>query len=214
MGNVQCCASGRFHQGKLPKKPKKSKKKELKANSATTNGVGGGKNGGLKVSAVAEDATEHAAPAAEKQAQGTAPAAESASETVPPAADVNKSADQQHNKNISAARERFFGQVRVLTPKETLVELLQASRDLRDGIYIITQPLAPVGPASRQKIMPSHLIRNLIVLFTEASHELTSNQTERSCCVETHNIFTKTTLYCRCDYVSSRFVLFEFLHPL
>lgn len=112
MGNVQCCASERFHKGKPPKKPKQNKKKGLKpdTNSDKRNGVGGDKNKGQpRVSTVAEDATERAAPV--EKAQETAPVAADAAAAEPPVAATVDSGEQQHNESISEARERFFGQV-------------------------------------------------------------------------------------------------------
>ncbi|XP_072944449.1 NAD(+) hydrolase sarm1 isoform X3 [Epargyreus clarus] len=124
MGNVQCCASDRPHEGKPPKKPKNKKKskKKQKSTSAKTNGIGGGKgDGGVqKVVKVAEDASERVAPTqAEALAQGTppsgAPKEQPASETeekssVPTDADtLDLDASRE---NMATARERFFGQVR------------------------------------------------------------------------------------------------------
>lgn len=121
MGNVQCCASGRFPEGKPPKKPKNKKKvKGLKGISKNSNGVGGGKGNGAvqKVVTMAEDGSEKAAPA------------EALVQAAPPAGDVpgglpprqEENATQQTNESdsgsnsprsesMAAARERFFGQV-------------------------------------------------------------------------------------------------------
>lgn len=116
MGNVQCCASGRFHEGKPPKKPS-SKKKKLKGISKKTNGVSGGNGNGVqKVAAVAEDGSERAAPVA-APAQQAAPVEEVPVEETPqrnePEGDSSDSGDSgSRGETMAAARERFFSQVR------------------------------------------------------------------------------------------------------
>lgn len=121
MGNVQCCASGRFREGKPPKEPKnkKNKKKQTK-DCNKKNGVsgGGGKvdQGVKKVVTVAEDGSERAAPA-ETLVQATSPAADTS--TTSPQQDslpqnnisnVNET-DYPRGESMTTARERFFGQV-------------------------------------------------------------------------------------------------------
>ncbi|CAH0604789.1 unnamed protein product [Chrysodeixis includens] len=118
MGNVQCCASGRFPKGKPPNKPKDKKKtKGLKGITKKSNGVGSGKGNGAvqKVVTMAEDGNEKAAPA-------------EALVQAPPAADVPDGAlpglqdpaqptgsdcesDSPRSESMAAARERFFGQI-------------------------------------------------------------------------------------------------------
>lgn len=129
MGNVQCCASGRFPEGSPPKKPKNNKKKsnKLKGISKKSNGVGGGKNNGgvQKVVAVAEDASERAAPAATAEAQSqVAPPNEDApvtnpvtqTQSSPYLEDIGSTEiDGPRNESMAAARERFFGQVSIST---------------------------------------------------------------------------------------------------
>lgn len=124
MGNVQCCASGRFHEGKLPNKPKdKNKKKKSKGINKKSNGVSGGKKNGSvqKVVTVAEDGSERAAPTeAQTQAApaGDAPgipappvaAAPGAPAPSDPAPDVSET-DGPKTESTAAARERFFNQV-------------------------------------------------------------------------------------------------------
>ncbi|XP_063620717.1 NAD(+) hydrolase sarm1-like isoform X5 [Cydia splendana] len=117
MGNVQCCASGRFLEGKKTKKPKKQKKEKSKGVSAKNNVVGGKPSADCKV--MAEDSSERAAPAA-------APA-EALTQAAPPAEDVTDGPPQpnvqepgttgtdndgQRNESMAEARERFFTQVR------------------------------------------------------------------------------------------------------
>lgn len=122
MGNVQCCASGRFPEGNLPKKPKNKKKKALKGVSKKSNGVSGKGNGGVqRVVTVAEDGSERAAPAATS--------AEPLAQTAPPiigalTADAPETSEEEalnesnytdndapRNESMAAARERFFTQV-------------------------------------------------------------------------------------------------------
>ncbi|KAL4714602.1 hypothetical protein ACJJTC_006648 [Scirpophaga incertulas] len=121
MGNVQCCASGRFHEGKPPKKPKNNKKK-LKGINKKSNGVGGKGDGGVKVVIVAEEGSERAAPAvAQAQAQ-TAPAVDVAtpprneapapSELPPCYTEIENAVDNgTRGETMAAARERFFNQI-------------------------------------------------------------------------------------------------------
>lgn len=126
MGNVECCASGRFQEGKPPKKPKnkKNKKKQAKV-SETKNGVGGGKGDGggvQKVVTVAEDASERAAPA-ETLVQAAAPASDTPADEPSQQQDTNSTqptantdetdADAPRNESMAVARERFFGQVQI-----------------------------------------------------------------------------------------------------
>lgn len=118
MGNVQCCASGRFQEGK-PQKPKEKKKKKikgLKGVSKKPNGIGSVKgNGGVTKITVAEDGSERAPPVQpqnEKLAQAAPPAADDAPDQT---AAENKSSTEPdgspRNESIAVARERFFGQV-------------------------------------------------------------------------------------------------------
>ncbi|XP_013195889.2 NAD(+) hydrolase sarm1 isoform X2 [Amyelois transitella] len=126
MGNVQCCASGRFHEGKLPNKPKdKTKKKKSKGISKKNSGdSGANKNGSVqKVVTVAEDGSERPAPA-EAQTQ-TSPAKETPNvgdptrqETAPhtdqhpPEADLdNTDGIGPRTESMAVARERFFTQI-------------------------------------------------------------------------------------------------------
>ncbi|XP_053625123.1 NAD(+) hydrolase sarm1 isoform X3 [Plodia interpunctella] len=126
MGNVQCCASGRFLQGKLPNKPKeKTKKKKAKGISKKNSGGSGGKKNGnsvQKVVTVAEDESERAAPA-EAQAQ-TLPAEEAPSvgdptlkslqgDTSPQPQEDQDCTDgiEPRTESMAAARERFFTQI-------------------------------------------------------------------------------------------------------
>lgn len=120
MGNVQCCASDRFLEGKPPKKPKNKKKskKKQKGNSEKTNGVSGGTVDGSvqKIAKVAEDNSERVAPET-AQAQSSPPpddpvkkSQESLNMTQPVDSSSTKS-DTPRNETTAAARERFFGQV-------------------------------------------------------------------------------------------------------
>lgn len=126
MGNVQCCASGRFSGGDLPKKQKSKKKKSkgLKGISKKTNSVGGGKtNGGIqKVVNVAEDASERVAPAAtpaETLVQAAPPLAdtppnnvsEQPQETMQSDSTDATETDSPRSESMAEARERFFGQI-------------------------------------------------------------------------------------------------------
>lgn len=122
MGNVQCCASGRFRKGKPPKEPKNKKNKNKKKQTKDTkkNGVsgGGGKGdqGVQKVVTVAEDGSERAAPAV-TLVQATSPAADTSvvSPQQGPLPQNNTSNDNEtdspRSENMTTARERFFGQV-------------------------------------------------------------------------------------------------------
>lgn len=120
MGNVQCCASDRLHEGKPPKKPKNNKKtkKKQKENSEKTNGVGGGRieEGVQKVAKVAEDTSERAAPKA-AQAQNSPPPEDSVKNSedsknmTQPSETNSVKSDTAKNENMATARERFFGQV-------------------------------------------------------------------------------------------------------
>ncbi|KAF9790179.1 hypothetical protein SFRURICE_010839 [Spodoptera frugiperda] len=122
MGNVQCCASGRFPVGKPPKEAKKKKKtKGLKGISKKNSSVSSGKGNGAvqKVATMAEDGSEKAAPA-ETLVQA-APTAVDVPDGLSPRPEENET--QQANDNsrsgsssprtesMAAARERFFGQV-------------------------------------------------------------------------------------------------------
>lgn len=121
MGNVQCCANGRFREGKPKKEPKNKKiKKKQTKDYKKKNGVsGGGKgdSGVKKVVTVAEDGSERAAPA-ETLAQATSPAADTLSAT-PPQQDSTAQndtlngteTDSPRGESMTTARERFFGQV-------------------------------------------------------------------------------------------------------
>lgn len=121
MGNVQCCARGRFRAGKPPKEPKnkKNKKKQTK-DCKKKNGIsGGGKSdpGVKKVATVAEDGSEKAAPA-ETLAQATSPAANTLSAAPPqqdsPPQNYTLNVDETdcpRGESMTTARERFFGQV-------------------------------------------------------------------------------------------------------
>lgn len=127
MGNVQCCASGRFPEGKPQNKPKERKKKSkgLKGVTKKTNGAGAGKGNGSvqKAVAMAEDGSEREAPAGpqtEVLAQA-APPSESVPAEVPqehcteqgePSTEETDAA--AHNESIAVARERFFNQVGLL----------------------------------------------------------------------------------------------------
>jgi hypothetical protein len=116
MGNVQCCASGRFHEGKPPKKPK-IKKKKYKGLSKKINGVSGGKgNGGVKVVTVAEDGSDRAAPeVAQTQAQ-TSPNEQTQVQSAAsfPDSEADNADDSiLRGESLAAARERFFSQVRL-----------------------------------------------------------------------------------------------------
>lgn len=123
MGNVQCCASGCFHEGKPQKKSKEKKKKTkgLKGVTKKTFSVGNGKGNGVvpKVVVSAEEVPEKTVPAKEEEKiTQAAPPSENASET------KQESRDQQtnsavfetdaaagHHESIAVARERFFKQV-------------------------------------------------------------------------------------------------------
>lgn len=139
MGNVQCCARGRFQEGKPSKKTKNNKKinkKQQVDNSVARNGLGGGKReeGVNKVLIVAEDGSERAAPAmAPAETQGQSPVNANghpvdASRPVEPQREqeaLNQSQDnilpQHPNESMAAARERFFGQVSSIKLKFFLI---------------------------------------------------------------------------------------------
>lgn len=122
MGNVQCCASGRFQEGKPPKKPKtKGKKKEKSKISAKNNGVGGGKgDGSVERKVMAEDSSERAAPAGvpvEALTQ-TTPAVDVPHDPIPQGQPNDQNPeitdtdnDGLRNESMAEARERFFTQV-------------------------------------------------------------------------------------------------------
>ncbi|XP_026744380.1 sterile alpha and TIR motif-containing protein 1 isoform X1 [Trichoplusia ni] len=133
MGNVQCCASGRFPKGKPPNKPKDKKKtKGLKGITKKSNGVGSGKGNGAvqKVVTMAEDGSEKAAPA-EAVVQALPAAADVQDGALPrlqdsaaqQAAPSDCESDSPRSESMAAARERFFGQVRseesLLAPETT-----------------------------------------------------------------------------------------------
>ncbi|CAB3242412.1 unnamed protein product [Arctia plantaginis] len=121
MGNVQCCASGRFPESKPPNKPKNKKKtKGLKGISKESNGVGGGKGNGAvqKVVTMAEDSSERPAPT-EAPVQSSPPNTD-----VPDGGTVRQEENSTQDANVvdfdtnaprtesmAAARERFFNQV-------------------------------------------------------------------------------------------------------
>lgn len=120
MGNVQCCASGRFPEGKPPNKPKnKKKEKGLKGVSKKSNGVGGKGNGAVqKVVKMAEDGSERTAPA-DALVQTTPPTVDvpdggnvRQEENTMQEADVNESeTNAPRNESMATARERFFNQI-------------------------------------------------------------------------------------------------------
>lgn len=120
MGNVQCCASGRFPEGKPPNKPKnKKKEKGLKGVSKKSNGVGGKGNGAVqKVVKMAEDGSERTAPA-DALVQTTPPTVDVTDggnvrqeENTMQEADVNESeTNAPRNESMATARERFFNQI-------------------------------------------------------------------------------------------------------
>ncbi|XP_026744388.1 sterile alpha and TIR motif-containing protein 1 isoform X2 [Trichoplusia ni] len=121
MGNVQCCASGRFPKGKPPNKPKDKKKtKGLKGITKKSNGVGSGKGNGAvqKVVTMAEDGSEKAAPA-EAVVQALPAAADVQDGALPrlqdsaaqQAAPSDCESDSPRSESMAAARERFFGQI-------------------------------------------------------------------------------------------------------
>ncbi|XP_049867412.1 NAD(+) hydrolase sarm1 isoform X1 [Pectinophora gossypiella] len=122
MGNVQCCASGRFREGKPPKKPKVKKDKKGKNKNSAKNSVSGGKGNGIvnpftekeKVT-VAEDKCERAAPApAERQSQAPPEGAQADPPQQPPTTTEHletSEPDGPRNESMAAARERFFGQI-------------------------------------------------------------------------------------------------------
>lgn len=123
MGNVQCCASGRFPEGKPPKKPKTKKKtKGLKGVSKKSNGVGGAKGNGAvqKVVSMAEDGSEKAAPA-ETLVQAAAPVGDvpdglpqrQEENETQQANDSSSGSNSPRSESMAAARERFFGQVHI-----------------------------------------------------------------------------------------------------
>lgn len=139
MGNVQCCASDRFHEGKPPKKPKSKKKnkKKQKGNSEKTNGVGGNTvdSSAQKVTKVAEDRSERVAPQ-EAQAQSAPPpddpvkkSQDSLNMTQPTDSSSVKS-DSPRNETTAAARERFFGQVEFFS----FLSIIYYKHDLVDVI--------------------------------------------------------------------------------
>lgn len=126
MGNVQCCASGRFPEGKPQNKPKEKKKKKtksLKGVTKKTSSAGAGKGNGSvqKVVAMAEDASERAAqcePQSEVLAQAAPPtdtvtAHDDAQEhsTLQGEAGIEDIDAAARNESIAVARERFFNQV-------------------------------------------------------------------------------------------------------
>ncbi|KAM3963160.1 LOW QUALITY PROTEIN: sterile alpha and armadillo motif [Aphomia sociella] len=121
MGNVQCCASGRFKEGKPPKPKDKNKKNKSKGINKKANGVSGGKKNGSvqKVITVAEDGSERAAPV-EAHAQ-TSPAENAPGDpaqhdtaqqdSTQPADLDNSETDGQRTESMAVARERFFNQI-------------------------------------------------------------------------------------------------------
>lgn len=130
MGNVQCCASGRFPKGKPPNKPKDKKKtKGLKGITKKSNGVGSGKGNGAvqKVVTMAEDGSEKAAPA-EAVVQALPAAADVPDGALPrlqdsaaqQAAPSDCESDSPRSESMAAARERFFGQVYIDTVQTRL----------------------------------------------------------------------------------------------
>ncbi|KOB77182.1 Uncharacterized protein OBRU01_01713 [Operophtera brumata] len=122
MGNVQCCASGRFPEGKPPNKPKEKKKtKGLKGVTKKTNGAGAGKGNGTvqKLVAVAEDGSKRAAPALAEPHTELLSQAAPPSDNVPGSEPANEhkhtteetDAAAAPNESIAVARERFFNEV-------------------------------------------------------------------------------------------------------
>lgn len=140
MGNVQCCASGRFPEGKPPKKPKNKKKtKGLKGISKKSNGVGGAKGNGAvqKVVTMAEDGSEKAAPA-EMLVQAAAPVGD-VPDGVPPrqeenetqqANDTSSGSNSPRSESMAAARERFFGQIPELFDGSNSIKQNGSAKDL------------------------------------------------------------------------------------
>lgn len=130
MGNVQCCANDRFHEGKPPKKlkNKKKNKKKQNGNSEKTNGIGGNTvdNSAQKVTKVAEDSSERVAPQ-EAHAQTAPPPnnpVEKSQDSLNMTQPVNSTSvesDTPRNETTAAARERFFGQVEIFTVLSFLV---------------------------------------------------------------------------------------------
>ncbi|CAH1645992.1 unnamed protein product [Spodoptera littoralis] len=121
MGNVQCCASGRFPVGKPPKKAKNKKKtKGLKGVSKKNSSVSSGKGNGAvqKVATMAEDGSEKAAPA-ETLVQAAPTAVDVPDGLLPrqeenemqQANDSRSGSSSPRTESMAAARERFFGQV-------------------------------------------------------------------------------------------------------
>lgn len=127
MGNVQCCAGGRFHEGRPAKKPKDKKKNEKQKSSDISD-----KNNGLgickteeknqKIEKVAEERSEKAAPASlpAEAAHADAPDA-----TIQRSNPVEQQTRQTNitepssiapphytTESMATARERFFGQVK------------------------------------------------------------------------------------------------------
>lgn len=120
MGNVQCCASGRFPVGKPPKKPKNKKKSKGLKGISKKNSVGSGKGNGAvqKGVTMAEDGSEKAAPA-ETLVQAAAPAGDvtdglplrQEENEMQQASDNSSGSNSPRSESMAAARERFFGQV-------------------------------------------------------------------------------------------------------
>lgn len=127
MGNVQCCASGRFPEGKPSKKlnsKNKNKKNILSNQSDKNNGKSKGDKSVHKAATVAEDKSKPAAPATANgllappvdtgpsitgsPMNGTQqPTKEQTQQT----STVPTESAHQSIESIAAARERFFGQV-------------------------------------------------------------------------------------------------------
>ena len=106
--------------GKPPKKPKNKKKSKGLKGITKKNSVSGGKGNGAvqKVATMAEDGSEKAAPA-ETLVQAAAPEGD-VPDGLPPrqeenetqqANDTSSGSNSPRSESISAARERFFGQV-------------------------------------------------------------------------------------------------------
>ncbi|GBP52553.1 hypothetical protein EVAR_39076_1 [Eumeta japonica] len=130
MGNVQCCSSGRLHEGARPDKPatkgKSKNKKKKKHNKNEQNG--GDKPNGLGVEKTEETklAPAVASPDGADVVRATpAPAAVPSSERLqmsppsPPPAPVLAVEEESHLKpseSTAAARERFFGQCASSSP--------------------------------------------------------------------------------------------------
>lgn len=123
MGNVQCCTSGRFPEGKPQNKPKEKKKKTkgLKGVTKKNTSAGAGKGNGTvqKLVAVAENGSERAEPAqAEPQTEVLSQASPPSDNTPgPEAAHEHEHSNEETdaaaapNESIAVARERFFNEV-------------------------------------------------------------------------------------------------------